>query len=384
MPNKKISQLSSIDPVPTGALMIVANSGVSRKATVKAVAEAITDSVNTFSGLVDTPSGISGDMFVVGKSDGTALVFTNDLHLGTGHFLDKRYGGTISGDVTMAAGENLYFTNTANKIIASGPTSGETLDIRGARRVRISSHSGVMFYNYGSNKENTALWFADGQSEGDIKQTIQLIPKGGIDGNFLISGWKTVFDPGIDVSGKIYQSGKEILTGLYQLKSETGTFIGLSDTPNDKGNAGNLLRVNTTEEALEYFNSGVFVGENQTGDFVDINMTGNLVDKDMTGQFVGDHETGVFPTGHGKAGRYAKWETSNSLTSGIMMDNGVALYPISGQVNELGKNVVADRWGDFYGRNFEGHETGILSTVKIKSSNMIRNSRFDFYISRNM
>ena len=52
-----------------------------------------------------------------------------------------------------------------------------------------------------------------------------------------------------------------------------------------------------------------------------------------------------------------------------MVDNCVALYPISGQVNELGKNVVADRWGDFYGRNFDGIETGILSTVKIKSSN---------------
>ena len=164
MPNKKISQLSGISPVPTGALMIIANSGVSRNASVRDVANAISASTSTFIGLPDTPTGISGNMFVVGNSDGTDLVFTNDLHLGTGYFLDKRYGGTISGDVTMAAGENLYFTNTANKIIASGPTSGETLDIRAARRVRVSSHSGVMFYNYGSKKEHTALWFADGGS----------------------------------------------------------------------------------------------------------------------------------------------------------------------------------------------------------------------------
>jgi hypothetical protein len=226
-----------------------------------------------------------------------------------------------------------------------------------------------MFYNYGSNKENTALWFADGQSEADIRQTIQLIPKGGLDGKFLISGWETVFDPSINVSGKIYQSGKEIQTGLYQLKSDLHTFIGLSDTPGSKGNEGQILRVDATEEALEYFNTGAFVGENETGNFVDINMTGNLVDQDMTGQFVGDHETGVFPTGHGKAGSYAKWETSNSLTSGIVTDNTVALYPVSGQVNELGRNAIANRWGDFYGRNFDGIETGILSTIKIKSSN---------------
>ena len=373
MPNKKISQLSGISPVPTGALMIIANSGVSRNASVRDVANAISASTSTFVGLTDTPTGISGNMFVVGNSDGTDLVFTNDLHLGTGYFLDKRYGGTISGDVTMAAGENLYFTNTANKIIASGPTSGETLDIRGARRVRISSHSGVMFYNYGSNKENTALWFADGQSEADIKQTIQLVPKGGTDGKFLISGWETVFDPGIDVSGKYYQSGEEIVfggfNGPFKLRADTETFTGLSDTPNVKGNVGNLLRVNTAEDALEYFNSGVFVGENQTGSFVVNHETGNFVDQDMTGILVNKDETGVFPTGQGLTGYYAKWSSSNSLTSGIVRDNTVALYPVSGQENELGRNVIADRWGDFYGKNFDGIETGILSTVAIKSSN---------------
>jgi hypothetical protein len=371
MPNKKISQLSGIYPVPTGALMIIANSGVSRNATVKDIANAVSASTSTFSGLTDTPVGISGDMFVVGNSDGTALVFSNDLNLGTGHFLDKRYGGTISGDVTMAAGENLYFSNTSNKISVTGPTSGETLDIKGARRVRISSHSGVMLYNYGSNKENTALWFADGQSEADIKQTIQLIPQGGTDGKFLISGWQTVFNPGIDVSGKIYQSGKEIQTGLYQLKSDPHAFIELSDVPSNELTSvqNHIIRVSAIGDSLEYYDTGHFVGADETGSFVVNHETGNFVDQDMTGILVNKDETGVFPTGYGKAGYYAKWETSNSLTSGIVTDNTVALYPVSGQVNELGRNAIANRWGDFYGRNYDGIETGILSTVAIKSSN---------------
>ena len=155
MPNKKISQLSGISPVPTGALMIIANSGVSRNAYVRDVANAIQASTSTFSGLTDTPSGISGNMFVVGNSDGTALVFSDDLNLGTGYFLDKRYGGIISGDVTISAPRNLIFgESSANMINVVGPSAGETLDIKGARRVRISSHSGVMFYNYGSNTTN--------------------------------------------------------------------------------------------------------------------------------------------------------------------------------------------------------------------------------------
>ena len=81
MPNKKISQLSTISPVPTGGLMLVSNGGVSRSATVKDVAEAITDSVTTFTGMSDTPDAISGNMFVVGNPGGTELIFTNNLNL---------------------------------------------------------------------------------------------------------------------------------------------------------------------------------------------------------------------------------------------------------------------------------------------------------------
>ena len=66
MPNKKISQLSGISPVPTGALMIIANSGVSRNAYVRDVANAIQASTSTFVGLTDTPSGIPKTVRVSG------------------------------------------------------------------------------------------------------------------------------------------------------------------------------------------------------------------------------------------------------------------------------------------------------------------------------
>ena len=52
--------------------------------------EAIASSNTTFSGLTDTPDGISGGMFLVGNTSGTALEFSDDLHLGTGSFLDKK------------------------------------------------------------------------------------------------------------------------------------------------------------------------------------------------------------------------------------------------------------------------------------------------------
>ena len=93
MPNKKISQLSGISPVPTGALMVLANSGVSRSATVKDIAEAVQgESVTTWSGLSDTPADITGNMFVMGHSDAHGLTFSNDAGILTGgYWLDKRY-----------------------------------------------------------------------------------------------------------------------------------------------------------------------------------------------------------------------------------------------------------------------------------------------------
>ena len=113
MANKKISQLSGISPVPTGALVVVANSGVSRSATVKDMASAIASANDNFSGLLDTPSGITGDMFLVGAPGGNSLrTFSKDLNIGTGTFLDKKTGGAISGTVTMATGEKIQFANS--------------------------------------------------------------------------------------------------------------------------------------------------------------------------------------------------------------------------------------------------------------------------------
>ena len=76
MANKKISQLSAISPVPTGALMVLANSGVSRSATVRDIATAIeADASTTFVALTDTPGSITANSFVVGNAAGNALEF---------------------------------------------------------------------------------------------------------------------------------------------------------------------------------------------------------------------------------------------------------------------------------------------------------------------
>ena len=51
-------------------------------------------------------------MFLVGSPGGNSLTFSKDLNLGTGTFLDKKTGGTISGTVTMATGEKIQFANS--------------------------------------------------------------------------------------------------------------------------------------------------------------------------------------------------------------------------------------------------------------------------------
>ena len=139
MPNKKISQLSGISPVPTGALVVVANSGVSRSATIKDMASAIASTNNNFSGLADTPSGITGDMFLVGSPGGNSLTFSKNLNLGTGTFLDKNTGGTVSGTVTMATGEKIQFANSDIFI----NSAGENLAIDANTYLKIKTESGV-------------------------------------------------------------------------------------------------------------------------------------------------------------------------------------------------------------------------------------------------
>ncbi len=148
MANKKLSQLAQITPVPTGALMLLANSGVSRSASVRDVANAISTSNSTFSGLSDTPSDITGSMFVVSNADGTELTFSKDLHLGTGNYLDKTVGGTISGDVTMAAGEKIQFANSNNFI----NSAGDNIAIRTDGFIKMRSASGTNIYQLGGTE----------------------------------------------------------------------------------------------------------------------------------------------------------------------------------------------------------------------------------------
>ena len=63
-------------------------------------------------------------------------------------------------------------------------------------------------------------------------------------------------------------------------------FTGLSDTPSDYtvagglfSAAGRIVKVNALGNAMEYFDTGVFVGENETGNFVDQDMTGDYYSK---------------------------------------------------------------------------------------------------------
>jgi len=327
MPNKKISQLSQISPVPTGGLMIVANSGVSRSASVKDIANAVASTNTTFSGLTDTPSGISGGMFLVGNSDGTALEFSDDLHLGTGHFLDKRLGGTISGDVTMATGEKIQFANSNNFI----NSAGDNIAIRTDGFIKMRSASGTNVYQLGGTtaKINYYTGFADEHKVHVIETTTD---------QYISSGLNHVLHSDTDISGKIFQSGKEIDTGLFALKTSVVTV-----------------------------DTGDLVGQEMTGNFVDIQMTGlTLVGKSETGQFVNTgvtgllvkkSETGNFIVGSGVPNNIsAKWTSTGLLTSGITIDNGEDFYPNTNRATSLGK--TSNRWKTIHSERIVMNATG--------------------------
>ena len=313
MANKKISQLSAISPVPTGALMVLANSGVSRSATVRDIAEAIeADASTTFVALTDTPGSITANSFVVGNAAGNALEFSDDLHLGTGHFLDKRVGGIISGDVTMAAGEAIYFNDTANEQNYISHNGTGVVTIGAGKFLRLTSRTGVVVYGDGQDSAITLVRSATdaGIDEGhkiSLKGT-QLLLSGA--GNTVIQSSED-HTKGLDVSGRFYQSGVEI---------NFSNFV--SDT-------GGLVDVNMT---------GGFVDTNMTGGFIDTNMTGVFVDTNMTGNFVDTNQSGIhfvststpITTGVGAEGHYTKWHVTNGLTSGLMVDDGTHLYPVSG------------------------------------------------------
>ena len=330
MANKKISQLSQISPVPTGGLMIVANSGVSRSASVKDIADAVASTNTTFSGLTDTPDGISGDMFVVGHPDGTGLTFSKNLHLGTGNYLDKTVGGTISGDVTMATGEKIQFANSNNFI----NSAGDNIAIRTDGFIKMRSASGTNIYQIGGStaKINYFTGFADAHKVHVIETTT---------GQYISSGLNHVLHSDTDISGKIFQSGKEIKTGDFALSSDIGDFVSNSDT-------------------------GILVGKNESGTFVGDHETGILVGKNESGTFVGDHETGIFAEA-AKTGDFvvgsgvpnnisAKWTSTGLLTSGITIDNGEDFFPNTTRVTDLGKS--SNRWKTIHSERIVMNATG--------------------------
>ena len=257
--------------------MILANSGVSRSVTVKDVAEAVQgSSSNTFSGLNDTPAGISGNMFAVGNPDGTGIVFSKNLHLGTGHFLDKRNGGTISGTVTMASGEKIQFANTSNFI----NSAGENLAIYSSSSIKMRSTSGANIYQVGG--EEAKVNFYTGYSDEDKIHVIHTSS-----GKYISSGQNHYLNSDTDISGRIFQSGKEILTGLYQLKSDQRNFTDLADVPSNflSSVPSHIIRVSAIGDSVEYYDTGHFVGADETG---------ILVGKNESGQFVGTGVSGLF------------------------------------------------------------------------------------------
>lgn len=352
MANKKISQLSQMSPVPTGGLMILANSGVSRSVTVKDVAEAVqSSSSNTFTGLNDTPTGISGNMFAVGNPDGTGIVFSKNLHLGTGHFLDKRYGGTISGTVTMATGEKIQFANTNNFI----NSAGENLALYSANSIKIRSASGANIYQVGG--EEAKVNFYTGYANEDKIHVIHTSS-----GKYISSGLNHYLNSDTDISGKIFQSGKEILTGLYKLKTDQRAFTELSDTPSNELTSvpNHIIRVSAIGDSVEYYDTGHFVGADETGILVGKNESGQFVGTGVSGLFAEANKTGSFIAGSGVPENIsAKWSSTGVLTSGVTVDNGEEFYPNKNRLVSLGRN--SNRWKDIQSERLVAWSTGSSS-----------------------
>ena len=356
MPNKKISQLSGISPVPTGALVVVANSGVSRSATIKDMASAIASTNDNFSGLADTPSGITGDMFLVGSPGGNSLTFSKDLNLGTGTFLDKNTGGTISGTVTMATGEKIEFANSDIFI----NSAGENLAIDANTYLKIKTESGVNLYQVGGSVPK--LRFYTGFSEETVSQQLSIEQS-----RFVISGAPTgtVITERIDVSGDIYQSGVLIDTGTFALKADTGSFI-----TSIEGTSTNLAE---TGQNLSGYIDAVSGNIMNTG----ANLSGWIAD--ISGKTVYKTETGIFPTGTGVVGYIAKWTdeidgVGRVLHTGFLVEDGAGLaapgpsyvHPSVGHVN-LGKPNTDNRWSGIYGRKLYLEDTA-TSLISVKNT----------------
>jgi hypothetical protein len=158
-------------------------------------------------------------------------------------------------------------------------------------------------------------------------------------------------------------------------------WIGLDDTDPTSytSQAGKIVRVNTksTPDGLEFFDSGVFVGENQTGNFVDVDMTGNLVGIGMTGNLVDQDMTGILVF-TGDTGNFVLRSQTGNLVDVDMTGNLVDVdmtgsfvdIDMTGNlvdVDMTGNLVDIDMTGILVGKNESGqfvgdHETGVFLT----------------------
>ncbi len=158
-------------------------------------------------------------------------------------------------------------------------------------------------------------------------------------------------------------------------------WIGLDDTDPTSytSQAGKIVRVNTksTPDGLEFFDSGVFVGENQTGNFVDVDMTGNLVGIGMTGNLVDQDMTGILvftgDTGNfvlrSQTGDFVDIYMTGNLVD-IDMTGNLVDVDMTGNLVDIdmtGNLVDIDMTGILVGKNESGqfvgdHETGVFLT----------------------
>ena len=358
MPNKKISQLSTISPVPTGGLMLVSNGGVSRSATVKDVAEAITDSVTTFTGMSDTPDAISGNMFVVGNPGGTELIFTKNLNLGTGTFVEtsqtgdfidtsdtgnflfeSSLSGTYSTQFDVTAGGGKYLLSEVTGASHAATTQVQQLEIN------LQRGNTYKFRTDSSTNGHPFIFVTEGLGGGYTYEYTS-----GITNSRAQNGTALYFRvPQSAPSNLFYQCGVHSNMGArVNIYDNTGSLIDTSMTGSflTSANTGILIGTNQTGDFLTSANTGTLVGVNQTGDFVSTSITGNIL--------VGKEETGVFPTGEGTSGYFAKWIESGVLTTGLVLEDSASFHPYIDK--NLGKSNK--RWGRLFCKTVDAVNDG--------------------------
>ena len=358
MPNKKISQLSTISPVPTGGLMLVSNGGVSRSATVKDVAEAITDSVTTFTGMSDTPDAISGNMFVVGNPGGTELIFTKNLNLGTGTFVETSQTGDFidtSDTGNFLFESSLSGTYSTQFDVTAGGGKYSLSEVTGASHAATTQ---VQQLQINLQRGNTYKFRTDSSTNG---HPFIFVTQGGggaytyeytsgVTNSRAQNGTSLYFRvPQAAPSHLFYACGSHSNMGArVNIYDNTGSLIDTSMTGSflTSANTGILIGTNQTGDFLTSANTGILVGVNQTGDFVSTSITGNIL--------VGKEETGVFPTGEGTSGYFAKWIESGVLTTGLVLEDSASIHPYIDK--NLGKSNK--RWGRLFCKTVDAVNDG--------------------------